>query len=657
MDGMFDCTVISATSTGVAVAIAVHENVGRSTERLGTSKDDGNDPSWPVSPATASPATNAGRIAGSREPRRRRATRYVKSAAPTISATSPGTSTPSCDVLSDVNTFTMNGITAPAISPCTIDAGIHAPTRPVSPSAAPIRTIAPASIDAPASSAKPIRPPRDAKKMIAKMLPVISSGCWYRSVITRATSVGRPYRTAIQPLERALVRASPPGPAAVRTIPSTATNTMATGIEATTAGIVRRSSLERSITDSSRSATIGFRSSPSGAASHLPGYRSAGVRGSDGRTPARRRRPVGGRGHTAWVGPSAEHRVLERMLGAGAAFRPGQLDAIRAIATDRRRALVVQRTGWGKSAVYFIATRLLRDRRAGPTLLVSPLLALMRNQIRMAERIGIRAETINSSNTEEWDRISQDLRDDTVDLLLVSPERFANPGFRDDVLPIVTAKVGLLVIDEAHCISDWGHDFRPDYRQLVRIIDLLPDGVPVLCTTATANDRVVDDITEQLGRDMAVLRGPLERESLALSVVDLPSAAERMAWLATVIPGLDGSGIVYALTIADTTRVAGFLRSHGIQAEAYSGETAAEERPPLEQALLANELKVLVATAALGMGFDKPDLGFVIHYQSPGSPIAYYQQVGRAGRALDHAPAGLMRGREDRDIQDFLTSS
>ena len=345
------------------------------------------------------------------------------------------------------------------------------------------------------------------------------------------------------------------------------------------------------------------------------------------------------------------------MLGAGATFRPGQLEAIRAIATDRRRALVVQRTGWGKSAVYFIATRVLRDQGAGPTLLVSPLLALMRNQIQMAARIGIRAETINSSNAEEWERIQQELEAGTVDLLLVSPERFANEDFRRDVLPLLTGGSGLLVIDEAHCISDWGHDFRPDYRQLVRVIDLLPEGVPVLCTTATANDRVIADIAEQLGADLLTLRGPLDRESLALSVVDLPSAADRMAWLATVIPTLDGSGIVYALTIADTHRVAGFLRSRGIQAEAYSGETAAEERPPLEEALLANELKVLVATSALGMGFDKPDLGFVIHYQSPGSPIAYYQQVGRAGRALQHAPAVLMRGREDRDIQDFFIAT
>jgi ATP-dependent DNA helicase RecQ len=352
-----------------------------------------------------------------------------------------------------------------------------------------------------------------------------------------------------------------------------------------------------------------------------------------------------------------EQQVLERMLGAGATFRPGQLEAIRAIAVDRRRALVVQRTGWGKSAVYFIATRVLRDQGAGPTLLVSPLLALMRNQILMAARIGIRAETINSSNPEDWERIQEELVAGTVDLLLVSPERLANEDFRRDVLPLLTRGSGLLVIDEAHCISDWGHDFRPDYRQLVRVIDLLPDGVPVLCTTATANDRVIADIAEQLGADLVTLRGPLDRESLALSVVDLPSAADRMAWLAAVIPTLPGSGIVYALTIADTHRVAGFLRSRAIQAEAYSGETAAEERPPLEEALLANKLKLLVATSALGMGFDKPDLGFVIHYQSPGSPIAYYQQVGRAGRALEHAPAVLMRGREDRDIQDFFIAT
>ena len=345
---------------------------------------------------------------------------------------------------------------------------------------------------------------------------------------------------------------------------------------------------------------------------------------------------------------------LHEMLGPDASFRPGQLEAIEAVARDRGRVLLVQRTGWGKSAVYFIATKLLREQGAGPTLLVSPLLALMRNQIEMAARIGVRAETINSTNPDEFEPIVQRLADDQIDLLLVSPERFANERFRDEMLSVIARTVGLLVVDEAHCISDWGHDFRPDYRRIVRVLEALPADVPVLCTTATANDRVIADITDQLGSSLRTYRGTLDRESLALAVADVPSQAERMAWLAETIPGLDGSGIVYVLTIADGERVAAFLRRQGIEAEAYSGATDNDDRIRLEQALLANELKVLVATSALGMGFDKPDLGFVIHYQSPGSPIAYYQQVGRAGRALDHAPAVLLCGVEDREIQDYF---
>ena len=316
--------------------------------------------------------------------------------------------------------------------------------------------------------------------------------------------------------------------------------------------------------------------------------------------------------------------------------------------------LLVQRTGWGKSAVYFIATKLLREQGAGPTLLVSPLLALMRNQIEMAGRIGVRAETINSTNPEEFEPIAERLANDEIDLLLVSPERFANERFRDRMLSVIARRVGLLVVDEAHCISDWGHDFRPDYRRIVRVLEALPPDVPVLCTTATANDRVIADITDQLGHELVTFRGTLDRESLALAVADAPSQAERMAWLAETLPTLDGSGIVYVLTIADGERVAAFLRRQGIEAEAYSGATDNDDRIRLEQALLANELKALVATSALGMGFDKPDLGFVIHFQSPGSPIAYYQQVGRAGRALEHAPAVLLCGVEDREIQDYF---
>ncbi|MDQ1432667.1 MAG: ATP-dependent helicase RecQ [Actinomycetota bacterium] len=347
--------------------------------------------------------------------------------------------------------------------------------------------------------------------------------------------------------------------------------------------------------------------------------------------------------------------LLQRLTGDPAVhFRQGQWEAIAGLIERRGRVLVVQRTGWGKSAVYFVATRLLRDQGAGPTVLVSPLLALMRNQLMMAERAGVHAATINSGNRDEWEQIEAEVQAGRVDLLLISPERLNNLRFRKEVLPDLAKAVGLLVVDEAHCISDWGHDFRPDYRRIARVLQLLPRGVPLLCTTATANDRVVADIREQLGDDVDIIRGPLDRESLALSSLDLPDQAERLAWLATVVPQLPGSGIVYCLTIADTDRVASWLRAQGIDARAYSGQSDHDDRLELEQALLDNSVKVVVATSALGMGFDKPDLAFVVHYQSPGSPIAYYQQVGRAGRALDQAFGVLLRGHEDRQIQDYF---
>jgi len=352
---------------------------------------------------------------------------------------------------------------------------------------------------------------------------------------------------------------------------------------------------------------------------------------------------------------AAAEELLRRLTaGVAAGFRPGQWEAVEELVERGRRVLVVQRTGWGKSAVYFVATRLLRDRGAGPTLLVSPLLALMRNQIQMAERTGVHAATINSGNRDEWDAIEQQVRLGEVDILLISPERLNNDRFRRDVLSDLVKTVGLLVVDEAHCISDWGHDFRPDYRRISRVLRLLPRGVPVLCTTATANDRVVGDVVEQLGDDLRVIRGALDRESLVLGAVDLPRQAQRLAWLARAVPVLRGSGIVYCLTVDDTERVAGWLRANGIDAVAYSGESEHEDRLVFEEQLLGNRVKVVVATSALGMGFDKPDLAFVVHYQSPGSPIAYYQQVGRAGRAVDRALGVLLRGSEDRDIQDYF---
>jgi ATP-dependent DNA helicase RecQ len=350
---------------------------------------------------------------------------------------------------------------------------------------------------------------------------------------------------------------------------------------------------------------------------------------------------------------------LRALVGGPAHLRDDQWRAIQALAVERRRALVVQRTGWGKSAVYFVATALLRAAGGGPTVIVSPLLALMRNQIAAAVRAGIRARTVNSANVEEWTEVYDEIRAGAVDVLLVSPERLNNPDFRDQVLPKLAASAGLIVVDEAHCISDWGHDFRPDYRRLRTLLQDLPAGIPVLATTATANARVTRDVAEQLGLggvDVLVLRGPLDRESLRLAVLDLPSNEHRLAWLAEHLAELSGSGILYTLTVAATEEVAEHLRSRGYPVAAYSGQTDPAQREQAEEDLLANRVKALVATSALGMGFDKADLGFVVHLGAPQSPVAYYQQVGRAGRGVESAEVLLLPGREDRDIWAYFGS-
>lgn len=339
-----------------------------------------------------------------------------------------------------------------------------------------------------------------------------------------------------------------------------------------------------------------------------------------------------------------------------AALYDDQWAAISTLVEQRRRALVVQRTGWGKSAVYFVATLLLREQGAGPTVIISPLLALMRNQIAAAERAGIRAVTVNSTNMEQWDEIHGQIAAGGIDVLLVSPERLNNPGFRDEVLPRLAATCGLLVVDEAHCISDWGHDFRPDYRRIRTLLAELPAGIPVLATTATANQRVTDDVAEQLGADTLVLRGSLDRASLQLGVVRLPTAEQRLAWLADHLAEQDGSGIVYCLTVAATQEVADYLRSRGHHVAAYSGQTEQTERLALEQALVDGEIKALIATSALGMGFDAA-LGFVVNLGAPNSPVAYYQQVGRAGRgAVESAHVVLLPAVEDRDIWRYFAS-
>ncbi|WP_134772737.1 RecQ family ATP-dependent DNA helicase [Ornithinimicrobium flavum] len=352
--------------------------------------------------------------------------------------------------------------------------------------------------------------------------------------------------------------------------------------------------------------------------------------------------------------------ALRRLVGReDADFRDGQLEAVRALVEDRSRVLVVQRTGWGKSAVYFVATALRRAHGAGPTVIVSPLLALMRDQIAAAARAGVRAVTMNSANATEWDEVRQALAEDRVDVLLVSPERLNNPRFRDEQLPDLARRCGLLVVDEAHCISDWGHDFRPDYRRIRTLLDALPEGTPVLATTATANERVVDDVVEQLGAGGAqvrTIRGPLARASLRLGVLPRLTPEQRLGWLLAHLGTLPGSGIIYCLTVSAAEDVAEALRGAGHEVAAYTGRTDTEERERLEGALRDNQVKALVATSALGMGFDKPDLGFVVHLGAPSSPVAYYQQVGRAGRATERADVLLLPGSEDRDIWNYFAT-
>ena len=349
-------------------------------------------------------------------------------------------------------------------------------------------------------------------------------------------------------------------------------------------------------------------------------------------------------------------RHLRALVGSeDARLHDDQWAAIEALVVQQSRVLVVQRTGWGKSAVYFVATALMRALGAGPTVIISPLLALMRNQIEAAERAGIRAATINSTNIEDWAAVRERVEAGEIDVLLVSPERLNNPTFRDQVLPQLTETAGLLVVDEAHCISDWGHDFRPDYRRIRQMLATLPDGIPVLATTATANTRVTDDVAEQLGADVLVLRGSLDRSSLHLAVLRLERPELRLAWLAEHLDDLEGSGIIYTLTVAATQEVAEHLRSRGHAVAAYSGKTETTERLALEQDLLAGRLKALVATSALGMGFDAR-LGFVVNLGAPASPVAYYQQVGRAGRGTDHAQVVLLPAWEDRDVWRYFAS-
>lgn len=340
---------------------------------------------------------------------------------------------------------------------------------------------------------------------------------------------------------------------------------------------------------------------------------------------------------------------------ADAQFRDGQEEAIQHLVEGRGRLLVIQKTGWGKSFVYFISAKLLRKQGGGPTLLISPLLSLMRNQVAAAQAMGVNARTIHSDNAAEWGDVIAELLADQVDVLIISPERLANEKFSTDVLAKVAGKISLLVVDEAHCISDWGHDFRPQYRLLERIVKTLPPNLRLLATTATANNRVMEDLRTILGPDLDISKGDLGRPSLALQTIKLPTQAERMAWIGMQLQHMEGSGIIYTLTKRDAIQLTSWLKHLGYDVACYTGSS--EDRPVLEDDLLHNRVKALVATTALGMGYDKPDLSFVFHFQMPSSVVAYYQQVGRAGRALDSAYGILLSGTEEIEIAEWFIDS
>lgn len=347
---------------------------------------------------------------------------------------------------------------------------------------------------------------------------------------------------------------------------------------------------------------------------------------------------------------------LKTYYGEDARYRDGQEKAIRDV-LQGKRTLVVQKTGWGKSLVYFMATRLIRERTGGIALIISPLLALMNNQIESAVKLDLQVRTINSENSDQWDDIIEEINNGSIDALIISPERLANEEFKKVLTTRLSAQIGLFVVDEAHCISDWGHDFRPDYRRIVDIVKLLPLNIPVLATTATANNRVVEDIKTQLGGNLAISRGSLMRDSLSIQVIELASREERLAWLSEHIMSIPGTGLVYCLTIRDCELVYRWLQTKGISCECYHSKVEMEEKGIIVDKFMKNEIKVLIATVAFGMGFDKPDIAFVIHFQKPGNIVGYYQQIGRAGRSIDKAYAILFCGNEDDEINNYFIES
>ncbi len=328
-------------------------------------------------------------------------------------------------------------------------------------------------------------------------------------------------------------------------------------------------------------------------------------------------------------------------------FYDEQWNAIERLLSGKR-VLVIEKTGFGKSLCYqFTATQL-----PGMAIIFSPLIALMRDQVAYLQSIGIPSECVNSGQTPEKNtRILEEARQGKIKILYITPERQENRRWQEIVKQL---DLSMVVVDEAHCISVWGHDFRPAFRRIINLVQLLPETLPVLATTATATQRVAEDIMTQMGENISLIRGDLLRENLNLRVVNVDSEDAKMEWLAEFFRNQEGTGLIYTGRRADTDLYASWLKHIGISATNYNAGLDRELRKEIEEGLKSNRWRCVVSTNALGMGIDKPDIRFIIHTQIPASPTHYYQEIGRAGRDGLPTEIALLYNPEDKDLPEYF---
>jgi ATP-dependent DNA helicase RecQ len=311
---------------------------------------------------------------------------------------------------------------------------------------------------------------------------------------------------------------------------------------------------------------------------------------------------------------------------------------------QKKRVLLIEKTGFGKSLTFqFPATQF-----DGLTIIFSPLIALMRDQIKSLKEKGIKVGLINSGQTdEENDLTIQNAINNKLKILYIAPERQENSVWQEAVLKM---NISFVVIDEAHCISTWGHDFRPAFKRIVNLTKLLPSNIPVLATTATATVSVANDIKNQIGGDIELIRGDLLRENLKLNVIHVESEEDKMAWISNYLKKVKGNGIIYTGTRSNAEIFSKWCESEKLNTIYYHAGLDSDSRKLVEKEWMNNKYKAVISTNALGMGIDKSDIRFIIHTQIPQSPIHYYQEIGRAGRDGQTAEIFLLFNPKDTDL-------